>query len=52
MVRYRVTHKTESKFGCDFSDTSILEVDEAISRKEIARRLNLNIDSITDIKVI
>ena len=52
MVRYRITHITEGAFGCEFKDTKILEADEAISRKEIARRLNLNIDKIESIEVI
>lgn len=52
MVRYRVTHKTEGAFGCEFKDTKILEAEDAISRKEIARRLNIDIDSIINIDVL
>lgn len=52
MVRYRVTHKTEGAFGCEFEDTNILEAEDAISRKEIARRLNIDSDSIVEIDVL
>jgi Mn-dependent DtxR family transcriptional regulator len=32
--------------------TDVIESDEAISRKEIARRLNVDIDSITNIEIL
>ena len=52
MIRYRVTHTVDGAFGWVFNDTSILEAEEAISRKEIARLLNISIDSIENIEVI
>ena len=52
MVRYRVTYIAEAEFGCKWDQTAILESDDAISRKEIARRLNVDIDSITNIEVL
>ena len=52
MVRYRVIYTTDGAFGCEWQKTHILEADEPISRKEIARRLDINIDSITDIQVL
>lgn len=52
MVRYRVTYNTEVKFGYKLKQTDIVESEDAISRKEIARRLNIDTDSIVDIVVI
>jgi metal-sulfur cluster biosynthetic enzyme len=52
MVRYRVIHTTPTQFGCEFNEVTILEVENAISRKEIARRLNIDIDHIKDIEII
>ena len=52
MVRYRVTYIAEAEFGCKWDQTAILESEDAISRKEIARRLNIDTDSIVDIVVI
>lgn len=52
MVRYRITYTTEAEFGCKWDQTAILESEEAISRKEIARRLNIDIDSITNVEVL
>ena len=52
MIRYRVIETIEGTFGCEWQKVHALESDEPISRKEIARRLNIDIDSITDIKVV
>ena len=52
MVRYRVSYIVEADFGCKWNRTAILESEEAISRKEIARRLNVDIDSITNIEIL
>ena len=52
MVRYRITYTTEAEFGCKWNQTAILESEEAISRKEIARRLNIDIDSITNVEIL
>ena len=52
MVRYRVIYNTEVKFGYKMQQTDIFESEDAISRKEIARRLNIDTDSIVDIVVI
>ena len=52
MVRYRVTYIAEAEFGCKWDQTAILESDDAISRKEIARRLNVDIDSITKVELL
>lgn len=52
MVRYRVTYITEESFGCKFNQTMVIESEIAISRKEIASRLKIDIDSIVDIKVL
>lgn len=51
MIRYRVTYTVEEIFG-NWKTVKTLESDEPISRKEIARRLNIDIDSITDIRVV
>ena len=52
MIQYRVIQTIESIFGCEWQKTHTLKVDEPISRKEIARRLDIDINSITDIQVI
>lgn len=52
MVQYRVTYNTEVKFGYQMTQTDIVESEDAISRKEIARRLNIDIDSITNVEVL
>ena len=52
MVRYRVSYNTEVIFGYQMTQTDIVESEDAISRKEIARRLNIDTDSIVDIVVI
>ena len=52
MVRYRVTYNTKVEFGYKMEQTDVIESEEAISRKEIARRLNVEIDSITNIEVL
>ena len=52
MVRYRVVYNTEVKFGYKMQQTDIVESEDAISWKEIARRLDIDIDSITDIRVL
>ena len=52
MVRYRVTYTTEAEFGCKWDQTAILESDDAISRKEIAIRLNVDIDSIIKVEIL
>jgi len=52
MIRYRVIQTIEGSFGCEWRKTHSLESDEPISRKEIARRLDIDIDSIVDIKVV
>lgn len=52
MVRYRVTYTTEAEFGCKWNQTAILESDDAISRKEIARRLNIDIESIVKVEIL
>ena len=51
MIRYRVTYTVEEIFG-NWQTSRILKVDEAISRKEIASRLNIDIDKITNIEVL
>lgn len=52
MVRYRVTYIAEAEFGCKWDQTAILESEDAISRKEIARRLNVDIDSIVKVEIL
>lgn len=52
MVRYRVVYNTEVKFGYKMQQTDIVESEDAISRKEIARRLNVDIDSITKVELL
>ena len=52
MVRYRVIYTTDGAFGCEFKESKLLETDVAISRKEIARRLDLDIDRIENVEVI
>ena len=51
MIRYRVTYTVEEIFG-NWQTSKTMEADEAISRKEIASRLNIDIDSITNIEVL
>jgi hypothetical protein len=51
MIRYRVTQTIEGTFGY-VQKTHTLKADKPISRKEIARRLDIDIDSIVDIKII
>lgn len=52
MVRYRVTYTVKEEFNCNWQNTEIIESDEAISRKEIARRMNISVDSIVNIEVL
>lgn len=53
MIRYRVTQNADGLFGCEWHKVYYtLESDEPISRKEIAKRLGIDICSITDIKII
>ena len=52
MIQYRVIETIENIFGCEWQKAHTLESDEPISRKEIARRLNIDINSIADIKVV
>lgn len=52
MVRYRVTYATKVEFGYKMEQTAILESDDAIGRKEIARRLNVDIDSIIKVEIL
>ena len=52
MVRYRVIYNTEVKFGYKMQQTDIVESEDAISRKEIARRLNVDIDSIIKVEIL
>lgn len=42
----------EEEFNCKWNETELLESDEAISRKEIASRLNINADSIIHIELL
>lgn len=51
MIRYKVIQTIEGTFGYK-QKTHVLKSDEPISRKEIAKRLDIDIDSIVDIKVI
>ena len=52
MIQYRVIQTIEGTFGCEWQKTHTLEADEPISRKEIARRLNIDSDSIVDIDIL
>jgi hypothetical protein len=53
MVRYRVTYKAkESLFGYEYNDIQILESDSYICRYEIAKRLNINVDEITNVEIL
>ena len=52
MVRYRVSYTVKEIFNCLWQNTEIIESDEAISRNEIARRLNISVDSIVNIEVV
>lgn len=51
MIRYRVIQTIEGTFEY-VQKIHTLKADKPISRKEIARRLNIDIDSIEDIKVV
>ena len=51
MIQYRVTYTVEEIFG-KWQTSRTLKANEAISRKEIARRLNIDMDSITNIEVL
>ncbi len=51
MIRYKVIQTIEGTFGYK-QKTHVLKSDKPISRKEIARRLDIDIDSITDIRVL
>lgn len=53
MVRYRVTYKEiEELFGFEINQTKVLEFNEYASRKEIAKQLNVDIDSIVNIEIL
>lgn len=52
MIRYRVIETIEGTFGCEWQKAHALESDEPISRKEIARRLGIDINNIVDIQVV
>jgi hypothetical protein len=39
-------------FNCNFRQVEIIEADVAISRKEIASRLNISIDDILEIEIL
>ena len=52
MVRYRVTYTVKEKFNCLWQNTEIIESDDSISRNEIARRMNISVDSIVNIEVL
>ena len=52
MIEYRVIQTFKDIFGCEWQKTHTLKVDTPISRKEIARRLEIDINSIADIKVV
>lgn len=52
MIRYKVIQTIDGIFGYEWKKTHTLEADEPISRKEIARRLDIDIDSIADIQVV
>lgn len=52
MVRYRVTYNASESFGFKLTQTKILEFDDAVSRKEIASKLGIAVDSIVNVAVI
>lgn len=53
MVRYRVTYKEiEELFDFEVNQAKVIEFDEYASRKEIAKRLNVDIDSIVNIEIL
>ena len=52
MIRYRVIQTIEGSFGCKWNKVHTLESDEPISMKEIAKRLDIDIDIIIDIKIL
>lgn len=51
MIQYRVTYTVKEKNG-KWQTNKTLKANEAISRKEIARRLNIDMDSIANIEVL
>jgi hypothetical protein len=52
MIRYRITHIIKEAFGCEWKNAQILESENPISRKEIAKQLNIDIDSIVNVEVV
>jgi hypothetical protein len=52
MIRYRITHIIKETFGCEWKNAQILESENPISRKEIAKQLNIDIDSIVNVEVV
>lgn len=52
MIRYRVIYADNSAFGVCWNQTQIVESDSPISRKEIASRLNIDINNIVKIDVL
>lgn len=52
MIRYRITHIVKEAFGCECQNAQILESENPISRKEIARQLNIDINSIVNVEVV
>lgn len=52
MIRYRITHIVKEAFGCEWQNAQILESENPISRKEIARQLNIDISSIINVEVV
>lgn len=51
MIQYRVTYMVVGENG-KWQTNKTLKANEAISRKEIARRLNIDMDTITNIEVL
>jgi hypothetical protein len=51
MIQYKVIQTIEGTFEYE-QKTHVLKSDKPISRKEIARQLDIDIDSIADIKVL
>lgn len=52
MILYRITYIVKEAFGCEWQNVQILESENPISRKEIARQLNIDINSIVNVEVI
>ena len=52
MIRYRVIQSVKDSFECEWNKVHILESDNPISMKEIAKRLGIDIYSIIDVKII